>query len=348
VNDAAMATTATTATATPTTHPPPRTIKGVVFDMDGCLCFSAIDFKEMRRRVGAPPGTDILEHVAAMPTQQERESALAAIAEIEHAAIEGMRLAPGALELARELDARRVPRALVTRNVLRNLNHFHALHWIPGGGGPAGTAPADLAAAADDKNTTAKNHTPPFHPAITRECGLRHKPHPDALEHIAKAWGVSTTELVMIGDSAFDDVASGRRAGSVTVLIDAEGEYDHEWNSSREGKDEVPLQEEEEEELEEAVAGASSAPPRRGEAQGGKRRSRRYLVGERHPHHKVTSLHGVRDVLLGAASRYEFVGMSEKAWEQRQEEARAAAEAAHAAVAADKAASASSSWQALE
>jgi phosphoglycolate phosphatase-like HAD superfamily hydrolase len=333
----------------PSAAPPPpkkkRVLRGVVFDMDGCVALSEIDFKEMRRRINAPPGTDILEHVAAMPTEREREEALKAIAEVEHAAIRGMRLAPGALELARALDARRVPRALVTRNVLRNLHHFHALHWIPGGveqegraGGGGGGGGGGAAGGSNGNDAP----FPIFHPAITRECGLRHKPHPDALEHIAKAWGLaSTRDLVMIGDSAFDDVASGRRAGAVTVLIDAQGEYDDEWEEAEE--------EEEDDERAAAAAGggggaaAASPPARRGERRGDSGKSGRYLVGERRPHHKVQSLHGVREVLLGEQSPYELVPMAEEAWERRRQEMVEAAEAAHAAVAAD-----AGTWQALE
>jgi phosphoglycolate phosphatase-like HAD superfamily hydrolase len=351
---AAMATTA--ATAQQQQQRPPdaapasarrRTIRGCVFDMDGTLVFSEIDFKEMRRRIGAPAGTDILEHVASLPTERARAEALSAIAEVEHAAIAGMRLAPGALALARELDARRVPRALVTRNVLRSLHHFHSLHWIPG---VAAAGPSSAAAAEEADSST----TPPFHPAITRECGLRHKPHPDALEHIAARWGVRADELVMIGDSAFDDVASGRRAGSVTVLIDAEGEYDHEWSVALEGRDEVADEEEAEEEEEEAQQEAG-APLRRGETKrrgggGGGGGRGRYLAGERAPHHKVRCLEGVREVLFGAGSRYDWVGMDDEGWARRQADARAAAEAAHAAVAADGGGGggAVASWQALE
>lgn len=390
---AAMATTTTgAAAAAPTMHPQQqqqhkrRVIKGVVFDLDHTMVYSDIDFKEMRRRIGAPPGVDILEFVAALPTERARRDALAAIAEVEHAAIAGMRLAPGALEIARELDERRVPRALVTRNVLRNLHHFHSLHWIPGGGaggarnGKSGKNENGSGNAAQEEEGEAKKHQQPqadddddfnhpFHPAITRECGLRHKPHPDALRHIARQWGVRSEELAMVGDSAFDDVASGRRAGSVTVLIDAKGEYDHEWDASREGRDDVLLEEPEEEQEEQeggaeaeavqvAAAAASSQQqqpplPRRGEAEGGRRG--RYLVGERWPHHKVRSLHGVREVLMGEGSRYELVPMPEEAWERRRAEARAAAEAAHAAVAADQKRAAAAAgggeaatWQTLE
>ena len=51
------------------------------------------------------------------------------------------------------------------------------------------------------------------------------KPHPDALEHIStQVWGFSTNEVLMVGDSAKDDVRAGRRAGAITVLLGGEAE----------------------------------------------------------------------------------------------------------------------------
>lgn len=46
---------------------------------------------------------------------------------------------------------------------------------------------------------------PPFAPALSREFAP-YKPNPASLLHIAEKWGVAPGELVMIGDSAKDDV----------------------------------------------------------------------------------------------------------------------------------------------
>lgn len=43
--------------------------------------------------------------------------------------------------------------------------------------------------------------------------------------HIAEHWEISPTELVMIGDSAKDDIVCGNRAGAMTILLDTEGKY---------------------------------------------------------------------------------------------------------------------------
>ena len=69
-------------------------------------------------------------------------------------------------------------RGLITRNVLRSVDHFHANHFP----------------------------LPAFLPAISRECGHPYKPSPAALLHICSSWGIHPTECIMIGDSAKDDV----------------------------------------------------------------------------------------------------------------------------------------------
>ena len=148
----------------------------------------------MRRRVGVTEG-DIL-HVIAGWSPQRQAAAFAAIAEVEEQALKDMRVMPGALDLCRALDAARIPRALVTRNVSASVDFFHATHF-------------DL---------------PPFFPSLSREW-TPYKPDPAALRHIAAHWGVQPGELVMIGDSAKDDVVSANRAGAAAILIDTEGHW---------------------------------------------------------------------------------------------------------------------------
>lgn len=51
--------------------------------MDGTLTIPVIDFLEMRRRAGVPPGQDILDAINSWTDNERRERAYAAIAEIE-------------------------------------------------------------------------------------------------------------------------------------------------------------------------------------------------------------------------------------------------------------------------
>lgn len=52
-----------------------------------------------------------------------------------------------------------------------------------------------------------------------------YKPSPEALIHICDTWGIPPSSVIMVGDSAKDDVVCGNRAGAVTVLLDSEGRY---------------------------------------------------------------------------------------------------------------------------
>lgn len=89
--------------------------------MDGTLTQAVIDFAEMRRRVAAVGGLDslngdILAIIASWPPAQQA-AAHAEIAAVEADALQRMQLMPGVLRLSSFLDASRVPRAIVTRNV---------------------------------------------------------------------------------------------------------------------------------------------------------------------------------------------------------------------------------------
>ena len=78
------------------------------------------------------------------------------------------------------------------------------------------------------------NHVKPFSPIITREFKPP-KPLPDGILHIARAWGAIDggivpkglgldrfLPVVMVGDSV-DDMAAGRDAGALTVLLRSVG-----------------------------------------------------------------------------------------------------------------------------
>jgi len=163
--------------------------------MDGTLTVPCIDFVEMRRRVGVLEG-DILAAVEAWSHDPARQAAAhAVIEEVELAGLERLQFAPGLQEVLTSLDARGVPRGLVTRNNARAVDVFHA-RLGPG--------------------------TAPFSPALAR-CFTPPKPHPASLHHIAGVWGVATSQLVMVGDSLEDDVMAGNRAGAHTILIDHDG-----------------------------------------------------------------------------------------------------------------------------
>eukprot|EP00245_Coleochaete_scutata_P006130 TRINITY_DN20292_c0_g1_i1.p1 TRINITY_DN20292_c0_g1~~TRINITY_DN20292_c0_g1_i1.p1 ORF type:complete len:239 (-),score=29.49 TRINITY_DN20292_c0_g1_i1:131-847(-) len=182
-------TTASFARSTTATMTVKRVLKGVIFDMDGTLTVPCIDFGEMRRRVGVRTGVDLLAEIDSWsPTRQQ--AAYLEIEKIEEGARINMEIMKGAKEICHFLDTRRIRRGLITRNVKKSVDHLHSILGVN-----------------------------EFSPALSREF-RPYKPDSAPLLHICSVWGVSPSEVMMVGDSAHDDVACGKTAGAVTCLLD--------------------------------------------------------------------------------------------------------------------------------
>jgi len=161
---------------------------GVLFDLDGTLVDSKLDFDAIRREMELAPGIPILEAFESMPPDQlahcrqildhhEQQGALRAT------------LLPGVVDLLNRLTALRTRMAIVTRN----------------GGSIARDVLARLGIVSH------------FDPIISRDDGPV-KPDPWAIEHICKLWKTAPSKVVMVGDFHFD-ITTGRRAGARTVLL---------------------------------------------------------------------------------------------------------------------------------
>ena len=182
-------------------------VRAVLFDLDGTLARTFIDFDRMRRamhalsaRFGTNVATDgehdILEIVARMqaamggaPGDFARDEAWGILEALE---IEGCAHAepvPGASTLLRRLrDERGLPVAVITRNCRRvSLDLLARL-----------SLPHDL--------------------LLAREDVARAKPHPDALLDACRVFDVAPQDAVMVGD-LWPDVAAGRAAGACTIGI---------------------------------------------------------------------------------------------------------------------------------
>mmetsp|Transcript_795 Transcript_795/g.1692 ORF Transcript_795/g.1692 Transcript_795/m.1692 type:complete len:275 (+) Transcript_795:103-927(+) len=172
----------------------PQKLRGVIFDMDGTLTEPYLDIAEMKRRCGITSG-DILDVIGSWSAEDQKQ-ANKIIYEMECDARLNMTLMPGVADLCRFLDERGIPRGILTRNVMESVDHLHKEH------------------------VEAK----PFLPAVTRGF-TPYKPHPAGLMHICDVWRVDPSEIVMVGDSAKDDVVVGNRAGSATILLDTTDRY---------------------------------------------------------------------------------------------------------------------------
>jgi len=171
----------------------PFRICAVVFDFDGTLTRpGAIDFAAIHRAVGCPRGMGLLEFLEAIddPEKRLRKEAILVAAETE--AAERCEANDGAKELVALIRENSVPMAILTRNrreaVERALLNLEGID-------------------ADD-----------FACIVTRDLPMNPKPSPDGVRHAACELGVEVSNLLVIGDHAFD-IEAGVRAGARTMFL---------------------------------------------------------------------------------------------------------------------------------
>lgn len=91
-------------------------LKGVVFDMDGTLCEPQnYMFGQMRDALGIDKGIDILDHIHALPEQEQKE-AFSKIQDIESNAMTKQTPQAGLVTLMEYLDRRAILKGICTRN----------------------------------------------------------------------------------------------------------------------------------------------------------------------------------------------------------------------------------------
>lgn len=161
-------------------------VRGVVFDLDGTLVVQELDFEAMRRELGLPPGTPLLEAVERRD-EAAREAALAVLRRHELAAAETAALNPGVAAFLDWLAGHGVRRAVLSRNMRE------AVEKVLGRCGLS------------------------FDPVLARE-DAPYKPSPEGIWHICAAWGVAPAEVLMVGDYLYD-LQAGRSAGTRTALV---------------------------------------------------------------------------------------------------------------------------------
>ena len=98
-------------------------IKGVIFDLDGTLVDTKLDFDWLRAELNFPNQAPILEHLATLTCQQQISHAQQCIYDHEMAGAKAAEAIEGVAELIATLRLLNIPMAVLTRN-MRDASHY--------------------------------------------------------------------------------------------------------------------------------------------------------------------------------------------------------------------------------
>ena len=166
----------------------------MLFDFDGTLTRpGALDFPAVKREIGCPADSLVLEWIEALPAGAADSGPLAALERFElDAAAESVPNA-GAERVIRSLRAQGLKVGVLTRNGLSAVRR--ALSCV-------------FATSTPATSTSSSRATTRIAP----------KPAPDGVLHAAAAMGVPPEETLVVGDFVLD-VQAGRAAGALTAYL---------------------------------------------------------------------------------------------------------------------------------
>lgn len=161
-------------------------IRGIIFDLDGTLVTSSLNFSAIKHEISCPDHEDVLSFLRSLPEQKQHE-AMEIIHRHELLDAECSDWIPGARAFVDKCIVENIPMAIVTRN-----SHHPTRVKI-------------------------KRNAIPIDRVITRE-NSKPKPDPSALLQIAKDFKLPTGAMLMVGDYKYD-LEAGRNAQMHSCLI---------------------------------------------------------------------------------------------------------------------------------
>lgn len=168
-------------------------LKAILFDLDGTVVDSGLDFDQMRLDLNFPIGAPILEELETITDVAEIKKANEIIHRHELEGAEGSTLMPGFDLIYEYLKSNQIPTGLLTRN------------------------------SAEVTELTLKKHKIDFDIVLTRDCCLA-KPDPEGLNLMKKDLGFSDFEAIYIGDFQFD-LLTAKRANLYSGLYMPQKDY---------------------------------------------------------------------------------------------------------------------------
>ncbi|MQX53530.1 HAD family hydrolase [Alcanivorax sediminis] len=171
-----------------------RWVEGVIFDLDGTLVDSRLDFSAIRAELGCPAGVDVLEYIDSLP-EADQARGHEVVLRHEREGAERAEWMPGAEACLQRLKTAGIPVGVLTRN------------------------------ARDIARLTLSRLGGSIECLLAREDAAP-KPAPDGLLHIAREWGQAPQQLAYVGDFRFD-LEAARNADMAGVYYDPKGTNQH-------------------------------------------------------------------------------------------------------------------------
>ena len=162
-------------------------IKGVIFDLDGTLVESSLNFTQIRIDVGCPQHEDILTFVDALSCATTKANAHRTILQHELDDAQNAQWLPIGKAMVEKVQAYNLPMAIVTRNCRQ-------------------ATAIKLA-----------NNNIPIDYVLTREDAPA-KPDPTALLMVANTWQLQPEDCLYVGDFIYDQQAA-ENAGMKWLLV---------------------------------------------------------------------------------------------------------------------------------